>query len=150
MHYILLIDYQTIQKKQDFLVEKKGNYCILILHRRNAYTIYIYIYMCVCPLYCIFSFYDTSKCGTTQLGSTNLTIFFIRENPISRKACFVGSGEQVKPWLSQVLTIDTSNNSNSRPAVQISNPLPTCYGHTFISLLQFLCVYTYLQWSLRN
>jgi hypothetical protein len=28
--------------------------------------------------------------------------------------------------------------------------LPTRYPHTFISLLQFLCVYTYLQWSLRN
>jgi len=35
----------------------------------------------------------------------------------------MGPGEQVKPRLSQALTRGARPNSNSRPAVQISNPL---------------------------
>jgi hypothetical protein len=35
----------------------------------------------------------------------------------------VGSGERVKHWLSQALIKNTRPDSNSRPAMQISNPL---------------------------
>jgi len=53
--------------------------------------------------------------------------FWIRGNLTSRKAHFVGPGEGVKPRLSQVLTKGARPDSNSRPAVQISNPLPSRY-----------------------
>jgi hypothetical protein len=59
------------------------------------------------------------------------TIFFFfgfEENPTPRKAHFVGSGEQVKPRLSQALTRGARPDSNSRPAVQISSPLPSRYA----------------------
>jgi hypothetical protein len=45
-----------------------------------------------------------------------------------RKAHFVGPGEGVKPQLSQALTRGAHPDSNSRPAVQISNPLPSRYA----------------------
>jgi len=53
--------------------------------------------------------------------------FFIRGNSTIRKAHFVDLGERVKPRLSQTLTRDARLDSNSRPAVQISNPLPSRY-----------------------
>ena len=53
--------------------------------------------------------------------------FWIRGNPTSRKTHFVGPGERVKPRLSQTLTRSARPDSNSRPAVQISNPLPPRY-----------------------
>jgi hypothetical protein len=53
--------------------------------------------------------------------------FWIRGNLIPRKRHFVGSGEGVKPRLSQTLTRDARPDSNSRPAVQISNLLPSRY-----------------------
>jgi hypothetical protein len=40
---------------------------------------------------------------------------------------FVSSSERVKPRLSQALTRGTRPDSNSKPAVQISNPLSSCY-----------------------
>jgi len=40
----------------------------------------------------------------------------------------VGPGEQVKPQLSQALTRDARPDSNSRPAMQISSPLPSRYA----------------------
>jgi len=55
--------------------------------------------------------------------------FWIRGNPTPRKAHFVGPGERVKPRLSQALTRDACPDSNSRPAVQISNSLLSRYAH---------------------
>jgi len=43
------------------------------------------------------------------------------------KAHFVGPGKGVKPQLSQTLTRGACPDSNSRPAVQISNLLPLRY-----------------------
>jgi len=40
----------------------------------------------------------------------------------------VGPGEGVKPRLSQALTRGARLDSNLRPAVQISNPLPLRYA----------------------
>jgi hypothetical protein len=54
-------------------------------------------------------------------------IFLIRGNLTSRKAYFVGLGERVKPRLSQALTRDARPDLNSRPAMQISSPLPLRY-----------------------
>jgi hypothetical protein len=51
--------------------------------------------------------------------------FFIRENPTPRKAYFMGPDERVKHWLSQDFTKNTRSDSNSRPVVQISSPLPS-------------------------
>jgi hypothetical protein len=53
--------------------------------------------------------------------------FWIRGNHTSRKAHFMGPGEWVKHWLSQDLTRGARPDSNSRPAMQISNPLPSRY-----------------------
>jgi len=58
----------------------------------------------------------------------NFLFFWIRGNPTSRKAHFVGSDERVKPQLSQALTSGARPDSNLRPAVQISNPLPSRYA----------------------
>jgi len=59
----------------------------------------------------------------------NLNFFFgFEETSPSRKAHFVGLGEGVKPRLSQALTRGARPDSNSRPAVQISNPLPSRYA----------------------
>jgi len=57
-------------------------------------------------------------------------VFFLgfEETSLSRKAYFVGSGEGVKPRLSQALTRDARPDSNSRPAVQISNHLSSRYA----------------------
>jgi len=54
--------------------------------------------------------------------------FFIRENLIPWNAYFVGSGEEVKLWLFQVLTRDAYPDLNSRPAVQILNFLSSRYA----------------------
>ena len=51
--------------------------------------------------------------------------FFIRGNLTFRKVHFVGSGERVKPRLSQAFTRGACPDSNSRPAMQISSPLPS-------------------------
>ena len=53
--------------------------------------------------------------------------FWIRRNPTSRKAHFVGPGERIKPRLSQALTRDARPDSNSRLAVQILSLLPSRY-----------------------
>jgi hypothetical protein len=51
-------------------------------------------------------------------------IYFLdSRKPQSRKAHFVGPGKEVKLRLSQALTRGARPDSNSRPAVQISNPL---------------------------
>jgi len=58
-----------------------------------------------------------------------MDIFFLfEETSPSRKAHFVGPGKGVKLRLSQALTRDARSDSNSRPAVQISNPLPSRYA----------------------
>jgi hypothetical protein len=54
--------------------------------------------------------------------------FWIWGNLTPPKAYFVGPGEGVKPRLSQTLIKDARLDSNSRPTVQISNPLPSCYA----------------------
>jgi hypothetical protein len=53
----------------------------------------------------------------------NFFFFWIRGNFTLRKAYFVGSGEEAKPRLSQALIRGVRPNSNSKPVVQISNPL---------------------------
>jgi len=59
-----------------------------------------------------------------------MKIFFFgfEETSPPPKAHFVGPGEGVKPRLSQALTRGARPDSNSRPAVQISNPLPSRYA----------------------
>jgi hypothetical protein len=57
-----------------------------------------------------------------------LLFFWIRGNLIPRKAYFVGPDEGVKFRLSQTFTRGARPDSNSRPAVQISNPLPSRYA----------------------
>jgi len=42
----------------------------------------------------------------------------------------MGPGKGVKPRLSQTLTRGARPDSNSRPAVQIPNPLPSRYAQT--------------------
>jgi len=54
--------------------------------------------------------------------------FWIRGNLTPWKAHFVGPGEGVKPRLSQAFIRDACPDSNSRPTVQISNPLPSRYA----------------------
>ena len=39
----------------------------------------------------------------------------------------MGIGKRIKPWLFQALTRGACPDSNSRPAVQISSPLPSRY-----------------------
>jgi hypothetical protein len=58
-----------------------------------------------------------------------LHFFLFEETSLFRKAYFVGLDERVKLRLSQTLTINTCPDSNSRPAVQISNPLPSRYTY---------------------
>jgi len=58
----------------------------------------------------------------------NFFFFGFEETSPPRKAHFVGPGEGVKPRLSQTLTRDARPDSNSRPAVQIPNPLPSRYA----------------------
>jgi hypothetical protein len=55
--------------------------------------------------------------------------FFYSRKPQPRKAYFVGPGEWVKLWLSQALIRDARPDSNSRPAMQISNPLSSPHAH---------------------
>jgi len=57
--------------------------------------------------------------------------FWIRENPTSRKTHFVDPGKRIKPRLSQALTRSARPDSNSRPAMQISSPLPSNYATQF-------------------
>jgi hypothetical protein len=62
---------------------------------------------------------------------SSLLIFFFfgfEETSPLRKAHFVGPGEGVKPRLSQALTRGARPDLNSRPAVQIPNPLPSRYA----------------------
>ena len=69
------------------------------------------------------------------LAQTLFFVFWIRKNPTIRKTHFVGSGELVKPRLFQALTRGARPDSNSRPAMQISNSLLSCYviwGHFFL------------------
>jgi len=57
-----------------------------------------------------------------------LAFFFLFEETLPLwKAHFVGPGEEVKPWLFQAPTRGARPDSNSRPAVQISNPLLSRY-----------------------
>jgi len=46
-----------------------------------------------------------------------------------RSEHFMGLGEGVKSRLFQTLIRDAHPDSNSRPAVQTSNPLPSRYAH---------------------
>jgi len=57
---------------------------------------------------------------------THIYIGF-EETSHPRKAHFVGLGEGVKPRLSHALIRGARPDSNSRPAVQISNYLPSRY-----------------------
>jgi len=73
------------------------------------------------------------RCDTNNFNNTSILqlIFFFfgfEETSPPRKAYFVGPGEGVKPRLSQVLTRGARPDSNSRPAVHISNPLPSRYA----------------------
>ena len=63
-----------------------------------------------------------------RISSMDIFFFWIWGNPTSWKAHFVGPGERVKPRLSQALTRGARPDSNSRPAVQISNLLPSRYA----------------------
>jgi len=54
--------------------------------------------------------------------------FWFEKTLSSQKAYFVGQSEGVKPWLFQALTRNARPDSNSRPAVQISNPLSSHYA----------------------
>jgi len=58
----------------------------------------------------------------------NLFFFGFEKTSPSWKAYFVSSGEGVKPRLFQALTRSARPDSNSRPAVQISNSLPSHYA----------------------
>jgi len=69
----------------------------------------------------------TSKTLFPLYINTNIFFFLFEEMSPPQKAHFVGPGEGVKPRLSQALTKDARPDSNSRPAVQISNPLPSRY-----------------------
>jgi hypothetical protein len=53
--------------------------------------------------------------------------FGFKETSPFRKAYFVGSSEGVKPQLFQALTKGARPDSNSRPAMQISNLLLSRY-----------------------
>jgi len=59
-----------------------------------------------------------------------LAIFFFgfEETLFSWKVYFVSSGEGVKPRLFQALTRSARPDSNSKPAMQISNSLPSHYA----------------------
>ena len=59
---------------------------------------------------------------------SKLFFYYLRKSHL-QKAYFVGPGERVKPRLSQALTRGARPDSNSRPAVQISSPLPSRYAH---------------------
>jgi hypothetical protein len=57
-----------------------------------------------------------------------LPIFFLdSRKPHPPESALCGPGEQVKPRLFQALTRGAIPDSNSRPAVQISSPLPSRY-----------------------
>ena len=58
----------------------------------------------------------------------NFFFFLIQGNSTFRKVHFVGSGEWVKPQLSQTLTRGACSDSNSRSAVQISSLLSSRYA----------------------
>jgi hypothetical protein len=71
-----------------------------------------------------------------------LFFFWIRENLTPRKTHFVGPGEGVKPRLFQALIRDARPDSNSRPTVQILNPLLSRYASW--ELIKFLRTRHYL------
>ena len=58
-----------------------------------------------------------------------LFFFLDSRKPHPRKAHFVGPGKRVKPRLSQALTRGARPDSNSRPAMQISNSLSSRHAH---------------------
>jgi hypothetical protein len=71
--------------------------------------------------------YDMTYNGFCFLKARIFYFFFwIRGNLTLRKAYFVGSGE-LKSRLSQALIRNIRPDSNSRPAVQISSLLLSCY-----------------------
>jgi hypothetical protein len=79
-----------------------------------------------------------------------VTFFFGFEEPHPRKVHFVGLGERLKPQLSQALTRDARPDSNSRPAVQISSPLPShhapwgrCMVTRTVHEFKMPCIYIY-------
>jgi hypothetical protein len=60
---------------------------------------------------------------------SSLFFFFgFKETPPPEKRIFMGPGERVKLRLFQALTGGVRPDSNSRPAVQISNPLSSRYA----------------------
>jgi len=63
------------------------------------------------------------------LNGHSCILFLIRGNPTSRKAYFMGPSERVKLRLFQALIRDARHDSNSRPSVQISSPLPSRNAH---------------------
>jgi hypothetical protein len=79
-----------------------------------------------------------------KMLSIYMFFFFGFEKTSSpRKVHFVGPGEGVKLRLSQALTRDARPDSNSRPAVQILNPLPLRYapwGQASTCCLCFRCI----------
>jgi len=93
---------------------------LLLINFDGEIYIYIYIYIYILELVYIYVYTRTE-------AILRHFFFWIRENLISRKMYFVGPGEGVKLRLSQTLTRDARLNSNSRPAVQISNPLSSRY-----------------------
>jgi hypothetical protein len=74
---------------------------------RNWHAIYLWLILRSVLAYVVYIFF-----------------FGFEETSSPRKAHFVGPDERVKPRLSQVFTRDARPDSNSRPAMQISNPLP--------------------------
>jgi len=77
------------------------------------------------PLYVLLC---SSKTIDEYLYYTEVIFFLFEETSTHQKAHFVGSGEGVKPRLSQALTRGARPDSNSRPVMQISNPLPSRYA----------------------
>jgi len=74
--------------------------------------------------------FRTPSCKlTNEIEVTEFFFFFgFEETSLLRKAYFVGPGEEIKPRLSQALIRGARPDSNLRPAVQISNTLPSRYA----------------------
>jgi hypothetical protein len=76
---------------------------------------------------CVYIYISLEGCITLHGNFLAIFFFWIQRNLTIWKAYFVGPGEEVKPRLSHALTRNARLDSNSRPAVQISNPLSSCY-----------------------
>jgi hypothetical protein len=74
----------------------------------------------------------------------SMIFFWIQGNPTPRKAHFVSPGERVKPRLSQALTRGARPDLNSRPAVQISNPLSSRYAPWGHEIYDVIVIITFL------